>query len=214
VRELRPADEPPPTSFRKTYQKKAGSVLYAAIQTRPDIAFAASKLARFNYCCNNEHIRIIDDLILYFWVTREYIIRYERESYNPAKAFICHSNASFADDVTDRKSSQGYTIMLFGGLISYRANRQNTVTTSITEAKLLALLQAAKECLCISRLFEQLILRLNEPLELRCDNRQTIRLLTEDSAKLKTKFRHVDVHNHWLRQKIGLKHIELVWESS
>jgi hypothetical protein len=65
MRELRPADEPPPTSFKKVYQKKAESVLYAAIQTRPDIAFAAFKLACFNYCCNNEHIKIMNDLILY-----------------------------------------------------------------------------------------------------------------------------------------------------
>jgi hypothetical protein len=134
----------------------------------------------------------------------------EEESYNPAKAFICYSNAFFTDDVTDRKSSQGYTMMLFDGFISYRANRQNTVTTLITETELLGLSQAAKECLCISRLFEQFILRLNEPLKLRCDNRQTIKLLTEDFAKLKTKFRHMDVYNHWLRQEIGLKHIELL----
>jgi hypothetical protein len=87
------------------------------------------------------------------------------------------------------------------------------VTTLTIEVELLGLSQAAKEFLCISRLFEQLILRLNEPLELRCDNRQTIRLLTKDFAKLKTKLRHVDLYNHWLRQEIGLKHIELLWES-
>jgi hypothetical protein len=156
----------------------------------------------------------MDNLILYLWATRGYTIRYGGESCNPARAFICYSNAFFANDVTDRKSSQGYIMMLFGGLISYWANRQNTVITSIIEAELLELSQAAKECLCISRLFEQLTLRLNEPLELRYDNRQTIRLLTKDSAKLKTKLRHLDVHNHWLRQEIGLKHIELLWESS
>jgi hypothetical protein len=123
VRELRPADKLSLTSFRKVYQKKAKSVLYAAIQIRPDIAFAASKLARFNYCCNNEHIRIMNDLILCFWAIRGYTIRYGGESFDPARAFICHNNAFFADDVMDRKSSQGYTIMFFGGLISYRANR-------------------------------------------------------------------------------------------
>jgi transcriptional regulator len=89
--------------------------------------------------------------------------------------------------------------MLFGGLISYRTNRQDTVTTSTTEAELLALSQAARECIYMARLFEALTLKLNAPLEIRCDNRQTIRLLTEKSAKLKTKLRHVDVHNHWLR---------------
>jgi GTP cyclohydrolase FolE2 len=103
--------------------------------------------------------------------------------------------------------------MLFGELISYRANRQNTIITLTTEAELLALLQAARECIYIARLFEALTLKLNKPLKIRCDNRQTIRLLTEEFAKLKTKLRHVDVHNHWLRQKITEQKINLLWES-
>jgi hypothetical protein len=104
-------------------------------------------------------------------------------------------------------------MMLFGGLISYRANRQDTVTTLITEAELLALSQTARECIYMFRLFEALTLKLNKPLEIRCDNSQIIRLLTEEFAKLKTKLRHVDVHNHWLRQEITEQNINLLWES-
>jgi hypothetical protein len=102
-------------------------------------------------------------------------------------------------------------MMLFGELISYRANRQNTVITSTTEAELLAFLQADRECIYMAKLFEALTLKLNKPLEIRCDNRQTIRLLTEESAKLKTKLRHVNVHNHWLRQEIIEQNINLLW---
>jgi hypothetical protein len=87
-------------------------------------------------------------------------------------------------------------MMLFGGLISYRANRQNTVTTLTTEAKLLALSQIARECIYMSKLFEALTFKLNKPLEIRCDNGQIIKLFTEKFAKLKIKLKHVDVHNH------------------
>jgi len=45
---------------------------------------------------------------------------------------------------------------LFGGLIAWRANKQGTVTTSTTEAELLALSQAAKESLFVSRLLQEL----------------------------------------------------------
>jgi hypothetical protein len=55
--------------------------------------------------------------------------------------------------------------------------------TSLTEAKLLALLQTAKEAIYISRLLKVLSLELDEPLAIECNNRQTIRLLAE-SAKL------------------------------
>lgn len=33
-----------------------------------------------------------------------------------------------------------------------------------------------------------------------CDNKQTIDLIHKDIAVLKTKLRHVDIHNHWLRE--------------
>jgi hypothetical protein len=41
---------------------------------------------------------------------------------------------------------------LFGGLIGWRANKQNTVITLIIEAELLALAQAAKESMYVSKL--------------------------------------------------------------
>ena len=36
---------------------------------------------------------------------------------------------------------------------------------------------------------------------IQCDNAQTIRLINSDVALLQTKLRHVDIHNHWLRQE-------------
>ena len=59
---------------------------------------------------------------------------------------------------------------LFGGLIAWRANKQDTVTTSSTEAELLALSQTVKEAIFISRLLKAMTLRLNEPLIIDCDN--------------------------------------------
>lgn len=35
-----------------------------------------------------------------------------------------------------------------------------------------------------------------------CDNRQTIRLLVDDSVTLQTKLRHINIHSHWLRQAV------------
>ena len=45
----------------------------------------------------------------------------------------------------------------------------------------------------------------------RCDNKQTLRLFDE-SVKLATKLRHVDIHNHWLRQECKNGTIQLQWE--
>ena len=74
---------------------------------------------------------------------------------------------------------------LFGGLIGWRANKQDTVTTSTTEAELLALSQAAKEAFYVSRLITKLAVRLdNQRIQIQCDNKQTIRLVTAEIALL------------------------------
>jgi hypothetical protein len=65
---------------------------------------------------------------------------------------VVASDAFFADNSTNRKSSQAFAIKLFGGLIGWRANKQNTIITLIIKAKLLALAQAAKELIYVSKL--------------------------------------------------------------
>ena len=125
------------------------------------------------------------------------------------------SDTSFADNTLDRKSSQAFAIKLFGGLISWRANKQDTVTTSTTEAELLALSQTAKESLYVSRLVKELGVTLDENhVRIQCDNHQTIRLVNAELAVLSTKLRHVDIHNHWLRQEAQAGRIEVVYTPS
>ena len=207
-----PTEEEVEESTRISYQRKVGSILFAAISTRPDIAFAVARLSRFNQRPGQKHHDAADRLIQYLYRTRNSCIQYGHQS--TATSFICASDASFADNTLDRKSSQGYIMMLFGGPIAWRANKQDTVTTSSTEAELLALSQTAKESIYISRLFRALSLELDEPLIIECDNRQTIRLLVEEVTKLQTKLRHVDIHSHWLRQEVQRGSIQLNWRET
>jgi hypothetical protein len=65
---------------------------------------------------------------------------------------VIASDAFFANNSINRKSLQAFAIKLFGGLIGWRTNKQNTVITSIIEAELLALVQAAKESMYVSKL--------------------------------------------------------------
>ena len=80
--------------------------------------------------------------------------------FGAGEGFEVASDASYADNTLDRKSSQAFIMKLFRGLVMWRANKQTTVTTSITEAELLAISQAAKESLFMSRLFKELEIKL------------------------------------------------------
>lgn len=208
--ELVPFDGSASIQDIRKFQRKIGSLLYLAVMTRPDIAFAVSRLARFMTNPGPEHQKAADRVLLYLYATRNLGLQFGgRDDLRVA------SDASFADNTLDRKSSQGFAIKLFGGLIAWRANKQNTVTTSTTEAELLALAQAAKEGLFVERMLTRIGLELDtKRIVIEVDNHQTIRLVTDEFAQLKTKLRHVDIHDHWLRQEYQQEKIDVKYTRS
>jgi hypothetical protein len=46
------------------------------------------------------------------------------------------------------------------------------------------------------------------------DNQQTIRLLKAQEPLLTTRLKHVDVHQHWLRQEVQQGSIDVEWVST
>jgi hypothetical protein len=180
------------------YQQKIGSINYIATITRPDIAKAASKLAEFLLNPSDQHQQIANRVICYLYATRHLAIQFNGSS--DSSHFQIASDAAFADDQSTRKSSQGSILCLFGGPISWKAGKQDTVTTSSTEAELLAFSHTAKEAIATLRLFVQLDLQLDRIPTIECDNLQTIRLITSEIPRIKTALKHVDIHSCWARQ--------------
>ena len=120
--ELYPYDEKASNAAIRTYQQKTGSILFTVIIIRPDIVFTASQLARFNTNPSNIHHKTADRTIQYLYSMKEKVLRYEGDD-NEACSFIYASDASFADNTLDRKSSQGYIMLLFGGAIAWKINK-------------------------------------------------------------------------------------------
>ena len=148
MEELLPSDVQATKQSIHLYQQKIGSILFAAISTRPDVAFAVSRLSRHNVNPSQLHHDAADRVLSYLYATRSLAITLGSSSNSDKKEiFICASDASFADNSLDRKSSHGYVMMLFNGPISWKSSKQPTVTTSSTEAELLAISEAAKEAI-------------------------------------------------------------------
>jgi hypothetical protein len=127
------------------YQQRVGSVNFAAVISRPDVAYTTSRLSQFLRNPTPGHIGAADRVIAYLYSTRTLAIEYSG-SVN-SDIFLYSNNAAFADDKLTRRSSDGYLFQLYGGAIDWRAAKQNTVTTSSTEAELLALSRTAKEAI-------------------------------------------------------------------
>ena len=159
------------------------------------------------------HLAAADQTISYLYGTKTYAIEYSAPS-SEQQIFICASDAAYADDPETRKSTGGFLYKLFGGPADWHSTKQKTVTTSSTEAELLALSYASKETIWWQRLFKNIEFDPGHELAVQCDNLQTIRLLIKENQKLQTKLRHIDIHQHWLRQEVQAGRVHIEWVPS
>ena len=192
----------------KLYQKKVGSLIYASTVTRPDISRAVSHLAEFMTNPGPHHMKAIDHLLFYISQSKDLCIEYSGSSIS--NILHCSADAAFGNSV-DRRSVQGFVFKLFNGPVHWNSCKQSTVTTSSTEAELLSLCNASKELVWMHRLFSAIGFKPDQEVEIFNDNIQTLRLLTKEDPIIETRLRHVDIYQHWLRERVQLGEIKVAW---
>lgn len=193
----------------KRYQQKVGSLIYASGVTRPDISRAVSHLAEFMTNPSQVHQDAVDHCILYLYQSKELCIEYSGKS----PTINCSADAAFAN-TDERRSVQGFVFKLCNGPIHWNSSKQATVATSSTEAELLSLSNATKELIWMNRLFIGIKFDLDRDVEIFNDNMQTIRLLTKEDPIIKTRLKHVDIYQHWLRERVQAKEVKVSWIST
>ena len=82
------------------------------VTTRPDVAFAVSRLARFLINPGPLHHKAADRVISYLASIKDLALYF-----GGSDDLEVVNDALFADNTLDRKSSQAFVIKLFGGLI-------------------------------------------------------------------------------------------------
>lgn len=143
------------------YQQAVGSIMYAMLGTRPDLAFTVSTLSK--YCSNPapKHAIAVQRVLRYLRKTLNVGITYSGQE-NPAVTDVTDglistgitgfTDSDWAGDKDTRKSTSGYVFLLYGGAVSWKSTKQNAVAMSSTEAEYIACSDAAKEALWIRRL--------------------------------------------------------------
>ena len=84
----------------KRYQQKVRSLLYVAMTTRPDVAFAVSRLARFLINPGPLHHKAANKVINYLTSTKDLTLHF-----GGSNNLEMVSDALFADNTLDRKNS-------------------------------------------------------------------------------------------------------------
>jgi len=120
---------------RVPYASAVGSLMYAMVYTRPNIAHAMPVLSRFMSKPWKEHWIAVKWVFRYFCGTSDYGLCYQgRPGLDRVLDIRGFVDAEWAGDLDQRRSTSGYVFNLFGGAVSWISKKQSVVALSTTEA--------------------------------------------------------------------------------
>ena len=169
------------------YRKAIGSLLYLAVNTRPDIAVTVSILSRKVESPSNKDWTEVKRLLKYLKTTQDEKLKLGGSS-DYGTSFLAYSDADWAGDTIDRRSTSGFVIKLFNSAVSWRSQKQPTVSLSSTEAEYIALTETCKEVLWFIGLLKDMFIDVNIPIVYE-DNQSALTLL--DTSGVKTRSKHI-----------------------
>lgn len=184
------------------FRQLVGCLMYIMLGTRPDICFAMNYLSRFQDCASDEHWKHLKRILRYLKQTIDFVL-----VYNPNDDSLHgYVDADWAGDISDRKSTTGYLLKVFGCTVSWKTKKQQCVTLSSTESEYLAVSVASQDILWLKRVLNDFSIQLLDALVLFEDNQGCIFI----AKNLETKrSKHIDIRYHFVREKVLNGEIEL-----
>jgi hypothetical protein len=205
--QLLPADKnyQAPASLRRAYQSAVGSLMYAMLGTRPDIAFAVSVVSRFASNPTEAHMKAVKRIFRYIQGTLDMGLVF-RGSIQPLEGY---TDSDWAGDHDTRRSTSGYVFNVGSAAISWSAKRQPTVSLSSCEAEYIGQTNATKEAIWLQGFLKQV--NPGDPglsaTIIYGDNQGAIALAKNPQFHARTK--HIDIQHHFVREKVAEGRVDI-----
>ncbi|SCZ93014.1 BZ3500_MvSof-1268-A1-R1_C074g00385 [Microbotryum saponariae] len=188
---------------RTRYLQAIGSLMYAAVGTRPDLAFVVSYLARFSQQPGPEHWTAIKQVLRYIKGTLDLGLTYRKTS-QPIRGY---SDANWGACLTTSRSTMGYAFILSGAAIAWCSKREHRVAKSTTDAEYLSLSYTSGDAIHLSELLAELGAPVSGPVVLYGDNQGSLALAQHPTNHQGS--RHVRISEHYVRERVAEKEIEV-----
>jgi hypothetical protein len=173
------------------YQEAVGSLMYAAIRTRPAIAFATSTVAQFSENLGWTHWKAVKQIFRYLLEMQKLELVYGGKK----QGLVGYVDADKASQ-KHRCVIYGYVFLGDGGAVSWSSKKQELVTLSTTEAKYVATTHAAKEAIWLRRLIGEVFKSIDGPTVLFSDSQSAIALAKDSHYHAQTK--HINICYHFI----------------
>ncbi|CAI7805568.1 unnamed protein product [Closterium sp. NIES-53] len=197
--ELTYDDEDAQEREEEGYRQMVGSLQFAATTTRPDIAFAFSKLGSGLTVRSDQHWREVDHCLAYLADTRDTALEFGGGP--ESLELIGYVDADDAGNKQNRTSMGGYVLVYGGAAISWSNSRIKCVTLSSTESEYMAATDACKEGRRLRFLLVEFkLLDAGKPTILRVDNKSAITVT--EGLGLTSNLKHMERRYAWLQHMV------------
>ncbi|KAK1629797.1 hypothetical protein QYE76_004112 [Lolium multiflorum] len=181
------------------YASAVGSIMYAMLCTRPDIAHVVSLTSRYQSDPGMEHWTAVKNILKYLKRTKDMFLCYGGDQ---ELVVTSYTDASWNTDPDDSKSQSGYVFILNGAAVSWASSKQCTVAKSSTESEYIAASEASSEAVWMKRFIVELgvVPSALDPLVIYCDNMGAIANAQEPRSHKRLK--HIKLRYHSIREYI------------
>ncbi|GAA0145952.1 transmembrane signal receptor [Lithospermum erythrorhizon] len=183
---------------RVPYASAIGSLMYAMLCTRPDLAYPVGVLSRFLSQPRKEHWEAVKWTFRYLKGTSDMCICYDKQG----AVLEGFTDVDVAGDLDSKKSTSGYLFTFAGGAISWQSKLQRCIALSTTEAEYIAITECYKELLWLKSLFKAIGIHQGQ-FAILCDSQSAIHLSKNPSLHSRSK--HIEVRYHWIRDVLEKK---------
>ena len=178
-------------------KSRIGSLMFASVCTRPDIAYAVSYLARYTTHPSKEVCKAINRVFKYLVGTKELGIFIPK---NDETIMRVYCDSDYGGDKNDFKSTSGIIVYLGQSVVSWYTSKQTTTAQSSCDAEIVAMNHAAKEIVWMRGLLEELGAHQANPTKLFCDNQGAIQLAHNPVFHKRTK--HIMIKFSYLVEQL------------
>ncbi len=196
------------------FQQMAGSLLYASLSTRPDIAFSVSAISRYSSKPQSSHFIAAKKILRYIAGTKSQKLVFNgKNTANDQRISLTgYCDSDHTGDLEDRKSTSGFVLMLNNCPIHWSSKKQKAVTKSTCEAEIMSCGLAITEMIWFRNLLIELSIFKNEKGIIYCDNRAATIIANQDLANTRTK--HIAVNFYFVKEAIDEGKVDIKWISS
>ena len=189
----------------RPYAALVGALMYLAVATRPDIAHAVGVLSRFSNDPGMAHWTAVKHLMRYLKGTMDLKLTYRPD--DSPNMFTTFTDADFAGDNDERRSTSGMVVKMGTGVISWSSRLQLIQTLSTTEAEFVSAVSAGQEIVWLRNLLSELGYSFPGPSTLFVDNQSAIAVA--NNPEHHGRMKHLDLRFYWLRDVVELGLIQV-----